>query len=120
MVGASTTAHVTQKQEPSDGPAKTPKQENENIEAAIKEQPPVIPASSQSSANAPHDGEKATKKVIKSTCPKCGSAFVFPIDGLPLKPYVNVKCTNCAQVFALILNKTGSSKGKPSPASKKA
>jgi hypothetical protein len=52
-----------------------------------------------------------TAKVIRSKCPSCGSLFTMPLDGLPAKPYLNVRCNECGRQFALLLQKLRSSEG---------
>ena len=61
-------------------------------------------AKKQAAAPARETAPRGIAKRVRGKCPKCGAAFSVPLEKLPDKPAVELRCNGCRQKFRLVLS----------------
>lgn len=62
-------------------------------------------AKTPSAAPAREPPARGKARRVRGKCPKCGAAFSVPMEKLPDKPAVELRCNGCRQKFRLVLSR---------------
>lgn len=78
----------------------------DRMEKALAGGPAGIKEASKATVDAPARETAPQRKTrrVKGKCPKCGTAFSVPLDKLPDKPAVELRCNGCGKKFRLVLS----------------
>ncbi len=93
---------------PGAGPQRDParpaeSRDAERTKAGVPSPSPVEGAHPDRAAQETVPSEKT--RIVKGRCPKCQTAFRLPLEKLPGKPAVEIRCNGCKRTFRLILSR---------------